>query len=928
VLAKLGSIRWPPGRTKVDAPAVGRRACKVVLLLSAALAAVSACPTVANADSQTFTAISDSHVTSLDLSANYGNSTRLIVQASPVARSYLLFDVRLPAGAMITGASLRLYTGAGSTVIGYQAYGVADTGWDEDTLTFDNAPEFGEQLGTSGGWDTPGYKSVRLPPGYVEEGLNSVGAGTSALSYKTFWSREEGVNPPQLVVDYELLAPVVPANSSPPTISGTPEVGQTLKAEPGGWTGTEPIGYAYQWQRCDAAGETCQDVAGATADSSSPTASDVGATMRVAVTASNAAGSDTASSSPTAAVAESRSGDPVITAAGDIAGDANDGTGTADLIKGINPTGALTLGDNAYEDGSLQQYTDYYDPSWGAFKDKTYPTPGNHDYHTPGGTDYFTYFGARAQAAYYSYNLGSWHLVALNGEIDHSAGSAQEVWLKGDLAANAGKCTLAYWHEPRFTSGDVHGNDSSFAAFWDDLYGARADVVLNGHNHNYERFAAQNPQGQADPSGPREFVAGTGGVSHYGFGTPQPNSEVRNDDTFGVLELTLHPDSYDFRFVPVAGQTFTDAGSGDCHRDASPPDTTPPARPNGLTANAGDGQVELDWADNTDSDLEGYRVYRDGERVAAPDDSSYDDTGLTNGTIHSYEVSAVDKAGNESAKSAPLSATPLAASSGGPYPLRGLYSRETDGGFDRETALGFNLIDSGPDDLSDVDGSSEKAMVWVGSYDRSSCQFEVSDAQLKAWVAAHVGDPRIAVWYLSNEPVFGGDANCPNVYAQHKARADLIHSVDPSAKTLVVIDGNSGRASGLPPYTLDEIPKWKDTTDIVAINAYVCRQGEACEYGWIDKLGQVAESAGLNFWGQIQAFGEPSGQGFEMCTDSACGKPRLPTPDELHQQFQHWRATEMSNYLVFEWRWPDNDSSVWLANHPELQSQLATENAN
>jgi hypothetical protein len=360
---------------------------------------------------------------------------------------------------------------------------------------------------------------------------------------------------------------------------------------------------------------------------------------------------------------------------------------------------------------------------------------------------------------------------------------------------------------------------------------------------------------------------------------------------------------------------------------ASASDTTPPATPGGVTATAGDGHVALDWVDNSESDLAGYRVYRDGARIASPSSSAYDDTGLANGTSHAYQVSAVDKAGNESAKSAPLSATPQAASGGTPYPLRGIYSRETDNTFDRETALGFNLIDSDPSDLADVNGTSEKAMVWVGSYDHASCQFEVSDSQLKSWVSAHVGDKRIAVWYLSNEPVFGGDARCPDVYAQHKTRSDLIHSIDPNAKTLVVIDGNSGRAGGLAPYTLDEIPKWKGTTDIVGINAYICRQGEPCEYGWIDKIGAAAKAAGLNFWGQIQAFGEPPGQGFDMCTDSACGKPRLPSPDELHQEFNHWRATDMSAYLVFEWRWPSADSSLWLANHPELQSQLATENA-
>jgi len=814
--------------------------------------------------------------------------------------------------------------------------------------------------------------------------------------------------------------PVAPKNSSPPTISGTAQAGQTLTAEPGTWSGTQPISYSYRWRRCASGGSGCSDITAATAKTYTPTSQDVGSTLRVAVTASNTAGASVATSAATATVSgapasdttapaaptgltatggagsvsldwvnssepdlagyrvyrrnadgswpttplttttvsnytnsgltngtsytyrvtavdgsgnesapsasvsatpvTAGAGDPVVTAAGDIAGSATDGVATAEMIKGINPSAVLTLGDNAYEDGSLQQYNDYYDPSWGAFKQKTYPTPGNHDYHTPAGVDYFTYFGSRAQAEYYSYDLGSWHLIALNGELSHSAGSAQEVWLKSDLAANAGKCTLAYWHEPRFTSGDVHGDNSSFGPFWQDLYAAHADVVLNGHNHNYERFGLQNPQAQADPNGMREFVVGTGGVSHYGFGTPKPNSEVRNGDTYGVLKLTLHSGSYDFQFAPVAGKTFTDSGSNSCHNGAPGADTSPPAAPSGLTASPGDGHIALDWSDNSESDLAGYRVYRDGSRIASPTSSSYDDTGLINGTSHSYQVSAIDKAGNESPKTAALAATPQASSSGSRYPLRGVYSRETDGTFDRQTAIGFNLIDSDPGTISDVDGVNQKAMVWVGSYDSSTCQFDVSDSQLRTWVSAHVGDKRVGFWYLSNEPIQGADNNCPNVYQQHKDRTALVHSIDPNAKTFVGTDGNSDQ------YTLDQLPHWKDTTDIVGINAYICHQGDStCDYAWIDTIGQAAANAGLNFWGQVQAFGDPDGQGYEMC-GTECGKARLPTPAELHEEFNHWRATKMSNYLVFAWDWPSGQSSLWLANHGELQSQLAIEN--
>jgi hypothetical protein len=263
--------------------------------------------------------------------------------------------------------------------------------------------------------------------------------------------------------------------------------------------------------------------------------------------------------------------DPVIVAAGDICGSPTDCAPTAALIDQIAPTRVLPLGDNAYVDGTLDEYNAYYDPNWGSQKSKTSPVPGNHDYHTTDAQGYYDYFGTRVPGPYYSYNLGSWHLIALTGDIAVSAGSAQGLWLKADLAAHPSQCILAYWHEPRFTSGTEHFSDESFNPFWRDLYAAGADIVLNGHVHNYERFAKQNPDGQAVANGIREFVVGTGGDSHYTSGAPIANSQIQNDSTFGVLKLTLHPGSYDWKFVPIAGETFTDSGSTTCSGTAPSP---------------------------------------------------------------------------------------------------------------------------------------------------------------------------------------------------------------------------------------------------------------------------------------------------------------------------------------------------------------------
>ncbi|HET7713213.1 MAG TPA: metallophosphoesterase, partial [Patescibacteria group bacterium] len=212
------------------------------------------------------------------------------------------------------------------------------------------------------------------------------------------------------------------------------------------------------------------------------------------------------------------------------------------------------------------------EPSWGRHKNRTKPSPGNHDYNTSGATGYYNYFGANAgspSTGYYSYNLGSWHVVVLNSNCSAvggcGVGSAQEQWLRSDLAANPGVCTLSYWHHPRFSSGSTHGSNTAYQPFWQALYDYKADVILVGHEHNYERFSPQDPAGASDPGrGIRQFVVGTGGRSHYGFGTILTNSEVRNGDTYGVLKLTLKQSSYSWQFIPEAGKSFTDSGESNC----------------------------------------------------------------------------------------------------------------------------------------------------------------------------------------------------------------------------------------------------------------------------------------------------------------------------------------------------------------------------
>src|SRR6266508_618024 len=242
--------------------------------------------------------------------------------------------------------------------------------------------------------------------------------------------------------------------------------------------------------------------------------------------------------------------DVVFVGAGDISAcDTNNDELTAQLLDAI-PGTVFTTGDNAYDSGTLTQFSNCYDPTWGRHKDRTKPIPGNHEYHTSGAAGYFKYFNNIPP--YYAYNLGSWRIYALNSEIDVSANSAEVAWLQSDLAANPSNCVLAYWHQPRWSSGTHHGSNADYQTLWKILYEAGAELVLNGHEHNYERFAPMNAAGEADPAGLREIVVGTGGRNHYEFGTILPTSEVHDSSTFGVLKLTLRATGYDWEFVPVA----------------------------------------------------------------------------------------------------------------------------------------------------------------------------------------------------------------------------------------------------------------------------------------------------------------------------------------------------------------------------------------
>ena len=396
-------------------------------------------------------------------------------------------------------------------------------------------------------------------------------------------------------------APRPPVNTGLPTVSGNATQGSTLSASPGTWS-NEPTGFGYQWRDCTIGG--CTSIPSATSASYTLQSSDVLDSVDVVVTASNVAGSASAVSKPTGVI--THSGDPVVVAVGDIACPAGDQTNsckqqqTASLAAEQNPDDVLVLGDNQYNHGLFSEYESAgaYNDTWGVFDPIVHPVTGNHEYDTSGAAGYFQYFGDNgvttgSPGGYYSFNVGSWHIIALNSDCsasgcsDSVAGttsSAQVTWLQSDLAANRSPCVLAFWHHPLFSAGDI-GDSPGVAPLWTALYSAHADVVLGGHDHLYERYAQIDPNGAATANGIREFVVGSGGENLVHLTNPQPTMQASDDTDFGVLVLTLHAGSYDWAFKNTSGVAI-DSGSTACHGTGA--GSAGPAAPRDIAAAARD----------------------------------------------------------------------------------------------------------------------------------------------------------------------------------------------------------------------------------------------------------------------------------------------------------------------------------------------------
>lgn len=608
---------------------------------------------------------------------NFGSRVVLRVDGAndPDIESYLRFTISGLAGS-VQRATLRLHA-VTATKDGPSVAGTSN-GWSETAMTWLDRP-----APTTVAVDDEGAIAI---DSWAELDVTSLVSQNGTFSFRLAMTHQDDVDfdsresttstlRPELVV--ETLTTNAPVNTSAPTISGTLQEGETLTVAPGAWNGSQPMRFDYQWRRCDASSANCADIAQATSPTYGLTREDLGATLRVVVTATNDEGSANATSAPSGPVIGA--GDIVIAAAGDIAScDWNGDEATAELVDAIAPTRVLTLGDHVYPNGTDAEFAACYEPSWGRHKAKTSPAPGNHDYNTPGATGYYNYFGTAAgdpTKGYYAFDLGAWRFYALNSNcaaVPCGTGSAQEQWLRADLAAHPQSCLAAYMHHPRFSSGSVHGSNSVVSSLWNALFDYRADLVLAGHDHVYERFTRLDPTGAIDLArGMRSFVLGTGGASSYSFGTPVTGSEARGASR-GVLKLILREGSYDWTFVPVAGSSFTDSGSDTC--GSAPSDTTPPTMPTNLVSTTAQaGNVTLGWGESSDAvGVIAYDVYRDTQMIGSTTTTSFTDTSAIGGSSYQYYVAARDAAGNHSAPSntasvdvAPANQAPVITSDGG-----------------------------------------------------------------------------------------------------------------------------------------------------------------------------------------------------------------------------------------------------------------------
>ncbi len=631
----------------------------VVLMLGATLLGTAP---AASAEDLTFTPTDDATIREAQPTKSTGGAVRLIVDGRPRRDALLRFAVTGVDDRGGTGARLRLHVRDSSNRGGSLA-GTSTSDWSQRTVNWQNAPAGGPEVASLGPVAAGSWYEFDVTSLVDADGIVSVRISSPSADEVNFSSKEAGASlAPRLVVT------VADASSdvSAPTVPG--DLRETA-------ADSSAVGLAWD-ASSDDTGVAGYEVTrnGVPVATTSPTVTshldqglDPSTSYDYAVRAFDAAGNNSAYTNDLQVTTAAAGGDPVLVGAGDIA--TCEGTGdedTAVLLDRI-PGTVFTTGDTAYPDGTVQQFAECYDPSWGRHKSRTRSAVGNHEYHMPGAAPYFDYFGVDSAGepgkGYYSYDVGTWHLVVLNSNCEEvvggcAAGSPQEQWLRADLAATSRENIGAFWHAPWRTSG-ARGSAVAMTPMWQALYDHGADFAAVGHDHFYERFAPLDPVGNLDTAyGIRSFVVGTGGAPLRSVTTRIEHSE-EFARAHGVLKLTLRADSYDWEFVPTPAFTFADSGTSTVH-DAPDPDVQPPSPPADLTATPVDErQVDLSWSAATDNvAVVGYQLERDGDDLVTLGDAlTYSDGTVEPGQLYSYRVRARDTAGNWSAWSEPVEVT-------------------------------------------------------------------------------------------------------------------------------------------------------------------------------------------------------------------------------------------------------------------------------
>jgi calcineurin-like phosphoesterase family protein len=577
-------------------------------LLVAVMLTMATLPTRASASTITVPAVADSFVISTSPNGNRGGAISLKIR-NATKITYIRFNVPdLAAGEEISSATLRVFAASGvRCTLGVEVLRAANDTWGEKTIKWVNQPGPTGSVLVSATSATSGYTNLDVTPAVAEAGPVSFlvrhAPGCNVTSDVALNSREAATNQPQLVVETATTPPPAPACSD--GLDNDSDGLTDHPADPGCAAGsdtdeTDPL--PPPAPACsDGLDNDSDGLIDHPADPGCASASDTDEIDPPPPPPAPACsdGLDNDSDGLTDHPADlgcSSASDPdetdplpgaVVASAGDIVCDPASTSfsgslpavcqhrATADLLTGADAV--LALGDLQYPNGTLDRFLAGYDPSWGQHAPTTYPAVGNHEYNTPGAQGYFDYWASKGRptggvgAGYYLVDLGSWRLIALNSNcaaVPCTEGMPQNDFLELALASPTPSCILAYWHHPLFNSGVSHGLSmpSGAKAFWDDLFAAGADIVLNGHEHNYQRYAKQDPAGQAAPNGIREFVVGTGGKSHYGLlDVKDANYEFGNTTDFGVLRLRLGEDSYSWEFVALNGVVLDSGGPVSCN---------------------------------------------------------------------------------------------------------------------------------------------------------------------------------------------------------------------------------------------------------------------------------------------------------------------------------------------------------------------------